>query len=114
MLSLLESSEGEKNEMEVFTAQKKGIEGCTEGTYNSHSICLVEYKRSHPCEFVEVPNIHVLIQKNLGGGHFSFDVFWLEVCLRLQKNLGSRILIGRNILLKPFPCKWAFSLYFLI
>ena len=53
-------------------------------------------------------------KKSWGGAHFSFDVFWLEVCLRLQKNLGSRILIGRNILLKPFPCKWAFSLYFLI
>ena len=31
--------------------------------------------RSHPCEFVEVPNIHVLIQKNLGGGAFFFRCF---------------------------------------
>ena len=56
----------------------------------------------------------LLIQKNFGGGHFSFYASCLEVCLRLQKNLGSRILIGSNILLKPFSCGWAFLHIFYI
>ena len=55
-----------------------------------------------------------LSKKILGGAHFSFYANCLEVCMRLQKNLGSRILIGRNILLKPFSCGWAFLHIFYI
>ena len=55
-----------------------------------------------------------LTKKILGGAHFSNFVFCVEVCLRFQKNLGSRILIGRNILLKPFPCGQGFLLIFYI
>ena len=55
-----------------------------------------------------------LSKKILGGAHFSFYASCLEVCLRLQKNLGSRILIGSNILLKPFSCGWAFLHIFYI
>ena len=36
---------------------------------------MIIVNRSHPCEFVEVPNIHVRIQKNLGGGAFFFRCF---------------------------------------
>ena len=82
------------------------------------------YKQIDPSKLrPSIPNglIHVNCQatpsypkKSWGGGHFSFDVFCVEVCLRLQKNLGSRIFLCRNIVLKPFPCGWAFLHIFYI
>ena len=38
----------------------------------------------------------------------SLTYMCLSKCLRLQKNLGLRILIGSNIVLNPFPCGEAF------
>ena len=48
------------------------------------------------------------LSKKILGGSFLSMFFCVVVCLRLQKNPGSRILIGSNIVLEPFPCGQAF------
>ena len=57
--------------------------------------------------------MHDQRHKNLGGQH-SHYVFCEEVCLGLQKNLGSRIFIGRNTILYPFWWLGAFLHIFYI
>ena len=47
-----------------------------------------------------------------GGGQLSHQVFSKEGCLRIQKNLGSRLLNLRNTILHPFWCGRAFLLIF--
>ena len=83
----------------------------------AHDFISISKRKFSSCPVIYHLSFMCLIHVNLGksltyrclskkilGGHFSFDVFRVEVCLRLQKILGSRILIGSNIVLKPFPC----------
>ena len=70
----------------------------------------MELNQSHPRQS---PGYSFLSKKILGGPIF-LSMFFVEVCLRLQKNLGSRNFIGRNIVLKPFPCEQAFLHIFYI